>query len=164
MAPRRPAAHDRWASRQPPRRVPALELAAFKRQGIGLCKQWTLTHGRSGLSLGLFPRLWPSTSAAKIATSLRSVSPVLIKTHPRTASDRLPRARQREYPEVEVLRLVFRKMTISASGQTGISGHPSQVCSFPNNRHEATPAARQFSHERTWSSLDHRVKVTGDAR
>jgi hypothetical protein len=35
LAQRRPAAHDRRSSRQPPRRVLALELAAFKRQGIG---------------------------------------------------------------------------------------------------------------------------------
>ena len=34
LALRRPAANDRRSSRQPPRRVPALELAAFKRQGI----------------------------------------------------------------------------------------------------------------------------------
>src|ERR1700719_1164785 len=35
LAQRRSAAHDRRSSRQPPRRVPALELAAYKRQGIG---------------------------------------------------------------------------------------------------------------------------------
>src|SRR5260221_13585948 len=55
------------------------------------------------------------TSAAKTARSLRSVSPVFVKTHPRTTPDRLLRARRWEYPEVQVLRLGFRKMTMARS-------------------------------------------------
>lgn len=37
------------------------------------------------------------------------VSPVLVKTRPRTSLDRLLRAQRREYPEVQVLRLILAK-------------------------------------------------------
>ena len=63
-------------------------------------------------------RLYPSTSAAKIAISLRSVSSVLVKTRPRTAPTSLLRARRGGHLEIRVLRLVFRKMTMPAAGQT----------------------------------------------
>jgi hypothetical protein len=43
LAQRRPAAHDRRTSRQPPRRTPALELATNNRQSLATCKEWTLT-------------------------------------------------------------------------------------------------------------------------
>jgi hypothetical protein len=68
-------------------------------------------------SSALMRRLYPSTSAAKIATSLRSVSPVLVKTRPRTAPDRLPRVRWREHLKIPILRLDLGETRMSGSGQ-----------------------------------------------
>src|SRR6266446_6488169 len=50
LAQGRPGAHDQWTSRQPPRRTPALELAAAKRQNLTTCKEWTLTEIRRMIS------------------------------------------------------------------------------------------------------------------
>src|SRR3954465_10189457 len=85
-------------------------------------------------------RLYPSTSAAKIATSLRSVSPVLVKTRPRTAPGRLLRVRRREYPEVSLLRLVLGKRRCPFGVKADIGGGRL----YPRERTFASAGAKSY--------------------
>src|SRR5258705_9035184 len=91
-------------------------------------------------------RLYPSTSAAKIAMSLRSISPILVKTRPRTTPTSLLCARRGGHLEIRVLRALFLEndeVRFGSSAEVGpLAGY---VRSTPDSRHRQVVSACPLS-------------------